>query len=101
VNEERQERKLDLKQLVTSMPEHKDVHTFERDPYSPKHNIYYISEIIKTYKDDKSLGREHLLTSLHIFKILENSRFATDEEMRQRQVRLPRREGFEGTFSLI
>lgn len=77
--------------MVTSFPEHKELHTFEKDPYSPKHNIYYISEIVKSYKDDKSLGREHLLTSLHIFKILENSRFATDEEMRQRQVRLVRR----------
>ncbi len=78
------------------MPEHKELHTFENNPYSPRHNIYYISEIIKSYKDDKSLGREHLLTSLHILKILENSQFASDEEMRQRQVHLPRREGFEG-----
>ncbi len=76
---------------MTSFPEHKELHTFEKDPYSPKHNIYYISEIVKSYKDEKSLGREHLLTSLHIFKILENSRFATDEEMRQRQVHLTRR----------
>jgi hypothetical protein len=100
-SEEREERsggkKLDLKQFVTQVPEHKELHTVEKNPYSPKHNVYYISEIIKTYKDEKSLGREHLLTSLHIFKILENSRFATDEEMRGRQVVLPRREGFEGS----
>jgi hypothetical protein len=68
----------DLKQFVSSMPEHAELHTFEKNPYSPKHNIYYISEIIKSYRDDKSLAREHLLTSLHIFRTLENSKFATD-----------------------
>jgi hypothetical protein len=83
------------------VPEHKELHSFEKNPYSPKHNIYYISEIIKSYKDDKSLGREHLLTSLHIFKVLETSRFATEEEMRQRQVKLPRRPGYEGTNATI
>ena len=83
-------KKPDLSLLVTSVPEHKELHTFDKNPYSPKHNVYYISEIIKSYRDDKSLGREHLLTSLHIFKVLENSRFATDEEMRQKQVQLPR-----------
>jgi hypothetical protein len=86
---------------VTSVPEHKELHTFEKNPYSPKHNIYYTSEIVKSYKDDKSLGREHLLTSLHIFKILDNSRFATDDEMKERRVTLPRRPGFEGIIRVI
>ena len=86
--------KLDLRQFVSKEKEHKELHTFDHNPYSPKHNIYYISEIIKSYRDEKSLGREHLLTSLHIFKVLENSRFATEQEMRQRQVKLPRREGY-------
>lgn len=76
------------------MPEHSELHTFENNPYSPKHSIYYISEIVKSYRDDKSLAREHLLTSLHIFKILENSKFATDEEMRQRQIHLQRKKGY-------
>ena len=44
-------KKVDLKQFVTSVPEHKELHTFEKNPYSPKHNLYYISEIIKSYKD--------------------------------------------------
>ena len=46
-----------LTEIVTSVPEHKELHTFERDPYSPKHNIYYVSEIVRAYKDVKSLAR--------------------------------------------
>lgn len=71
--------KASLKQFVSSVPEHAELHTFDKNPYSPKHNIYYISEIIKSYRDEKSLAREHLLTSLHIFKVLENSKFATEQ----------------------
>ena len=79
---------------MTQVPEHKELHSFEKNPYSPKHHIYYISEVIKSYKDDKSLAREHLLTSLHIFKILEKSVFALDSEMKERMVNLPRRNGY-------
>jgi hypothetical protein len=77
------------------------LHSFENNPYSPNHNIYYISEIIKSYRDEKSIGREHLLTSLHIMKILENSRFATAEEMKQKQVKLARKKGYEGIFNYM
>jgi hypothetical protein len=80
------------------VPEHGELHSFEKDPYSPRHNVYYVSEMVKSYLDEKSLAREHLLTSLHILKILENTQFATEEQMRQRQVRLPRRPGFEGIY---
>lgn len=68
--QEEASKKVNLKEFITQVPEHKELHTFDKDPYSPRHNIYYISEIIKSYKDEKSLAREHLLTSLHILKIL-------------------------------
>lgn len=49
--------KASLKQFVSSVPEHAELHSFEKNPYSPKHNIYYISEIIKSYRDEKSIAR--------------------------------------------
>ena len=76
-----QGKKLDLKQFVTQVPEHRELHSFDKDPYSPQQHTYYVSEIVKSYKDEKSLAREHLLTSLHIFRILGGTRFATNEEM--------------------
>jgi hypothetical protein len=36
-------KKVNLKQFITQVPEHKELHTFENNPYSPRHNIYYIS----------------------------------------------------------
>ena len=42
---------MDLKQFVTKVAEHSELHTFTNNPYSPNHSIYYVSEIIKSYKD--------------------------------------------------
>ena len=55
--EEKKKKTNKLTEIVTSVPEHKELHTFERDPYSPKHDIYYVSEIVRAYKDVKSLAR--------------------------------------------
>lgn len=46
-----------LDAIVTSVPEPKEMHAFEKDPYSPRHNIYYVSEIVRAYKDHRSLAR--------------------------------------------
>ena len=55
-----------LDDLVTQVPERKELHTFVQNPYSPRHNIYYVSEVVRAYKDSKSLAREHVHTSLQI-----------------------------------
>lgn len=36
-------KKLSLKGLVTQVPEYTDLHTFNSNPYSPRHNVYYVS----------------------------------------------------------
>ena len=64
--------------LVTQVAEHKELHTFEKNPYSPNHNIYYVSEIVRAYKEEKSLAREHLFTSLQVFRMLQNSKKPSD-----------------------
>lgn len=34
------------------MPKHnKDLQTFAHNPYSPRHNMYYVSEITRAYKE--------------------------------------------------
>lgn len=70
---EKQEREKDKKKkqsklgaIVTSVPERQELHAFDRNPYSPRHSIYYVSEIVRAYKDAKSLAREHIHTTLQI-----------------------------------
>jgi hypothetical protein len=55
--EEGRERKLGLNVLITKMPELQDMRTFETNPYSPRNSIYYVSELVKAYKDELSLAR--------------------------------------------
>lgn len=52
------------------MPEKTDYHIFNSNPYSPRHNTYYVSELVRAYLDERSLAREHLTSSLNILKIL-------------------------------
>lgn len=60
-----------ISSLVQSVPKPKDSHGFETNPYSPrKHNIYYVSEIIRAISDKNSLAREHLVGSMKIIKFL-------------------------------
>ena len=61
-----------LNNLVTQVPQHKELQTFNFNPYSPRHNIYYVSEIARAYKEAKSLAREHILSSMRILRVLEN-----------------------------
>lgn len=61
-----------LKGIVTQVPkQNKELHSFDHNPYSPRHNMYYVSEIVKAYKEEKSLAREHLLTSMQLLRIME------------------------------
>ena len=41
--EKEKQNKVSLKGLVTQIPEKTDYHTFNSNPYSPRHNIYYVS----------------------------------------------------------
>lgn len=50
-------KKLSLKGLVTQVPEYSDLHTFNSNPYSPRHNVYYVSELVRAYQDSRSLAR--------------------------------------------
>jgi galactose-1-phosphate uridylyltransferase len=70
--------KFGLKGLVTQMPEQGELHTFNSNPYSPRHNTYYVSELTRAYLDERSLAREHLVTSLNILKMLEKSKRMND-----------------------
>lgn len=69
-----------LKNLVTQSAEHQVYHTFSQSPYSPRHNIYYVSEIVRAYKDDRSLAREHLLTTMQIMEYFDRMPKPKDEE---------------------
>lgn len=70
-------RKDSLRGLVTQVPESTSTHVLLQNPYSPRSHNYYLSEVVKHYKDSKSAAREHLATSIQILKTLENSKMPT------------------------
>ena len=78
------------------MPQHAQLHTFTNNPYSPRHKIYYVSELVRAYKDERSLAREHLNTTLNILKIIDPTKKSTDDHIRKMAVKLPRSEIYEG-----
>ena len=83
-----------LGNFVTQVPQFKELHTFNFNPYSPRHNLYYVSEIVRAYKEDRSLAREHILSSMHILRLLENTKMATKEELASRCLKLDRKPGY-------
>ena len=88
-------KRISLKGLVTQVPEQAELRTFNSNPYSPRHNLYYVSELIRAYQDEKSLAREHLVTSLNVLKLLERSKRCSEEESRKLRLSFPRRKGYE------
>lgn len=82
---------------MTKVTEHQNLTTFHSNPYSPRHNVYYVSELVRAYKDEQSLAKEHLLNSLNILKMLEKSKRMSEDELRKNKVNLPRKKGHEGT----
>ncbi len=46
-----------LKKFVTQANEGKDYLTCNFNPYSPRHNVYYVTEILKFFKEELSLAR--------------------------------------------
>lgn len=60
-----------LKQLVSQVNCSKNLKSINFDPYTPKsHHIYYVSEILRAYKEQNSLARDHLINSLHQLRTL-------------------------------
>jgi hypothetical protein len=52
------------------VPETKSVPVSNVNECSPSNSTYYLSEVLKSYKDAQSPVREHLTTSLQILKAL-------------------------------
>ena len=46
-----------LKELVSQVSYEKKLKPMAFDPYSPRHNVYYVSEIVRAYKEENSLPR--------------------------------------------
>lgn len=65
-----------LNGFVTHVPE-SGSKIFAQNPYSPR-SIYYVSEIIKGYKDKKSLMWEHIKTSIFLFNYFSNVRMLSN-----------------------
>jgi hypothetical protein len=63
-----------LKKFVTQVNEGKDYLAPSFNPYSPRNNIYYVSEILKFHKDDRSLAREHIAMSAQYIRAFESRR---------------------------
>lgn len=87
-----------LRSFVTQVTEGENYQPCNTNPYSPRHNLYYISEIIKYYKNDRSLAREHITMSAQYLKIFDTRKAPTEEEVLNRVVKLPRKGHPSGTY---
>ncbi len=90
-----------LKQFITQVPQHKDLHSFTQNPYSPRHSIYYVSEILRAYKEEKSLAREHILSSIEYLRMFHHSKIPDEKNIEHMKVNLPRPKGFEDKKTVI
>ena len=90
-----------LRQFVTQVNEGKDYAPCSFNPYSPRNNIYYVSQILKFHKDERTLARQHIMTSAQYLKVFETKRQHTAEEAEKRALKLPRKAGTGGILSLI
>lgn len=63
--------------MVSQVNYKKNLKPFAFDPYSPRHNTYYVSEVVRAYKEENSIAREHLVNSIQLLKMLGRSRMAT------------------------
>ena len=53
---------------------------------------------MKTFKDDKSLAKVHIVQSLQIMRTLENTRMPSGEEVQRRVLELEKRKEHKGIF---
>ena len=68
-----------LKKFVTQVSEGEDYVAPTFDPYSPRHHVYYVSEVVKCYKDPRSLARDHIQMSSQYLKVFRNRTVPTEE----------------------
>jgi hypothetical protein len=59
-------------------------------------NLYYISELLRAYHDQRSLAREHLNSTLNILKMMDLSQKPTDLEIKKCEVHLPLKNNHNG-----
>lgn len=59
-----------MQQVVSQVNCNKQLKSFSFNPYSQSNNIYYVSEILKAYKHENTLARDHLINSLNQLKVL-------------------------------
>ena len=83
------------------IPEPKVVHQLTENPYSPRSNLYYVSEVAKTYKDDNSLAKVHIVQSLQIMRTLENTRMPSSGEVERKMLNLVRKKEHLSNFAII
>lgn len=86
---------------MSQIPEPKAVHHLTENPYSPRSNVYYVSEVAKTYKDDNSLAKVHIVQSLQILRTLENTRMPSMEEVERRMLSLEQKKEHKGIYRVI
>jgi len=63
--------------------------------------LYFISELLRAYHDQRSLAREHLNSTLSILKMIDLSKKPTDEEIKKCEVCLPKKLGCKGIILSI
>jgi hypothetical protein len=88
-----------LKQMVSQVSCPKNVKAITTNPYSTRHNIYYISELVKAYLEPNSLVREHLITSFHQLKALKDVRGPSRQELSAKRLKLEKRSWHQGNPS--
>jgi hypothetical protein len=59
-----------IKQMVTHTEEPKRIMVPRENPYSPTCSQYYVSEVVKHFKNMDSLARDHIFNSLYFLQLL-------------------------------
>jgi hypothetical protein len=86
-----------LKEVVSQVSCKKNLKPLAFDPYSPCHNIYYVSEIVRAYREENSLAREHLVSSLQFLRMLSRNRVQPRQEPPSREAKFPKKPAHQGT----
>ena len=58
-----------LLKFVTQANDGKDYVSAHFNPYSPRQNTYYVAEVLKMFKEERSLVREHIAMSAQYLRI--------------------------------
>jgi hypothetical protein len=86
--------------VVSQVTCKKNLKPLSFDPYSPRHNVYYVSEIVRAYKEEISLAREHLISSIQFLKMLGRSRVPNKEEFPVKEAKFQKKPIHQGTNPL-